>query len=234
MRQALEQAHLAFTNGEVPIGAVLLHNNQILATAHNQPIGLSDPCGHAEILAIRKACSTQGNYRLAGATLFVTLQPCLMCLGAIFHARIGRVVVGAKQSRFNQDLPAALKLYEQSEGWHPCNFEIGCLESESEALLTSFFAAKRQRRDQNIAQLKTLLDLPNVNKETIQHLQTLGIHSAQDILKPGLESTQSLFAQQVLLLHSENNPQQAAIFRSLCDYLDGEPTRSWKTYLDNA
>ena len=95
MKLALQQAELAAQSGEVPIGAVLVLNGEKIAAAHNAPISRNDACAHAEIQAIQQACQAIGNYRLgAQATLYVTLQPCLMCLGAILHARIGRVVVG--------------------------------------------------------------------------------------------------------------------------------------------
>jgi len=99
MRLALEQAELAEQAGEVPVGAVVVLNGAVIARAFNQPIGRHDPTAHAEILALRAAGEKVGNYRLTGATLYVTLEPCPMCTGALVHARIGRLVYGASDPR---------------------------------------------------------------------------------------------------------------------------------------
>src|SRR5690242_20264032 len=94
MRRALELARRAQEEGEVPVGAVVVLDDEIVGEGWNRPIASSDPTAHAEIQALRSACSSKKNYRLTGATLYVTLEPCDMCLGAMFHARIGRVVYG--------------------------------------------------------------------------------------------------------------------------------------------
>ena len=101
MRRAMAQAQAAADAGEAPIGAVLVDpaTGEVVAEAHNQPIGLHDPTAHAEILAMRAAAAKAGNYRLTGLTLYVTLEPCAMCAGAISHARIGRVVYGAADEK---------------------------------------------------------------------------------------------------------------------------------------
>ena len=96
MRVALEEAQAAYSAGEVPVGAVLVHDGQILAQAHNSPITLNDPSAHAELLALRQAGQMLGNYRLVGAELYVTLEPCIMCAGAIVQARLARVIFGAR------------------------------------------------------------------------------------------------------------------------------------------
>ncbi len=108
MRLALEEAALARSAGEVPVGAVIVEGEELLSRAHNAPIALNDPSAHAELLAIRRAAAARGNYRLTGTTLYATLEPCLMCAGAIIQARIGRVVFGARRSqerRRGQPLP---------------------------------------------------------------------------------------------------------------------------------
>jgi tRNA(adenine34) deaminase len=95
MQQALDQAMLAGAAGEVPVGAVLVRDGQIISTGFNQPIGNSDPSAHAEMMALRTAAQDESNYRLPGTTLYVTLEPCTMCAGAMLHARVERVVFGA-------------------------------------------------------------------------------------------------------------------------------------------
>src|SRR5947207_13036060 len=95
MRAALEEARRGLRAGEVPVGAVVVHDGEIVARAHNAPIALNDPTAHAEILALREAGRKLGNYRLTGATLYVTVEPCPMCCGAVLQARVARVVYGA-------------------------------------------------------------------------------------------------------------------------------------------
>src|SRR5512145_827257 len=99
MRQALAQADLARAAGEVPVGAVVVQDGRVIGAGHNQPIGGSDPTAHAEVVALRSAATAIGNYRLTGATLYVTVEPCLMCVGAMVHARIGTLVYGAAEPR---------------------------------------------------------------------------------------------------------------------------------------
>ena len=130
MRRALELARRAEQEGEVPVGAVLVMNEQIVGEGWNRPIAAADPTAHAEIQAIRAAAASQKNYRLAGATLYVTLEPCDMCVGAMFHARVGRVVYGAADPK-KQVLKNNVKI------------EGGVLAQECGAILTQFFAAKR-------------------------------------------------------------------------------------------
>lgn len=232
MDLALQQALLAAQADEVPIGAVLVMNGTAIAQAHNAPVSQNDACAHAEILAIRHACQVLGNYRLGQqATLFVTLQPCLMCIGAILHARIGRVVVGSSQSRYNGDLEQSLQVFENAPAWHPCVFEKGCMAKESEELLNSFFKVRRKQREQTIAQLDHLLHLPNANKQTIEELAMLGFQTPQDILKMGLEQACEALTERSRVLKAGQHAQQAAILTSLCDYFSGEPVRSWKKYL---
>ena len=130
MRRALELAARAKAEGEVPIGAVVVHEGSIVGEGWNRPIGAADPTAHAEIQAMRAAAATLKNYRLPGATLYVTLEPCDMCLGAMFHARIGRAVYGATDPK-----KRVLKSKTVLEG--------GLLADECGSLLSDFFASRR-------------------------------------------------------------------------------------------
>ena len=130
MRRALELARRAQEEGEVPVGAVVVLDGMIVGEGWNRPIASCDPTAHAEIQAVRAAAAALGNYRLAGAALYVTLEPCDMCLGAMFHARIGRAVFGATDPK-----KKILKAQTVVQG--------GVLAAECGALLTEFFAAKR-------------------------------------------------------------------------------------------
>ena len=142
MRRALELAGQAGEEGEVPVGAVLVQDDRIAGQGRNRMIGAADPTAHAEMEALREACSSAGNYRLPGAELFVTLEPCAMCAGAIVLARVSRVVFathdprsGAAGSVFNVLDNAALN--------HRCEVQAGLLEQASTELLRSFFRARR-------------------------------------------------------------------------------------------
>ena len=130
MRRALELARRAQEEGEVPIGAVTVLDNAIVGEGWNRPIAARDPTAHAEIQAMRAASLSLKNYRLTGAVLYVTLEPCDMCVGAMFHARIGRVVYGAKDPK-----KQVLK--------NPVKIEGGVMAEECGAILSAFFAAKR-------------------------------------------------------------------------------------------
>jgi tRNA(adenine34) deaminase len=130
MRRALDLARRAQDEGEVPIGAVVVLHEQIIGEGWNRPIGAADPTAHAEIQAMRAAATTVSNYRLTGATLYVTLEPCEMCVGAMFHARIARAVFGARD-------PKKLVLKNQVA------IEGGVLADECGVILSKFFAAKR-------------------------------------------------------------------------------------------
>lgn len=130
MRRALELAQRAANEGEVPIGALVVLDEQVLGEGWNRPIAAHDPTAHAEIQALRAAGSNAGNYRLPGATLYATLEPCEMCVGAMFHARIARAVYGARD-------PKKLVLKSQ------VSVEGGVLADECGAILSKFFAAKR-------------------------------------------------------------------------------------------
>jgi tRNA(adenine34) deaminase len=145
MALAMAQAEAAAAIGEAPIGAVLVDpaTDTVLAACHNEPIARHDPTGHAEILALRRAASERGNYRLTALELFVTLEPCAMCAGAISHARIGRVVYGASDAKGGA-VEHGPRFFDQATcHWRP-EVKAGILASESADLLRSFFKARRQ------------------------------------------------------------------------------------------
>lgn len=133
MQRALLLAHHAQTQAEVPVGAVVVLNNEIIGEGWNQPIQSHDPTAHAEIVAMRQAAKQLGNYRLSGASLYVTLEPCLMCLGAMTHARITRLVFGAYDS----------KIGATRECKHGIDCRAEVLENDCSKLLKSFFKEKR-------------------------------------------------------------------------------------------
>jgi tRNA(adenine34) deaminase len=143
MAAALEQARLGLAAGEVPIGAVLVVNERIVAAAYNQPIGAVDPTAHAEILVLREAARTIGNYRLLDATVYVTLEPCVMCVGALVHARVREVVYGAAEPKTG-GLTSAARLLEIPQLNHRFAVTAGVLESESRDLIQDFFREKRR------------------------------------------------------------------------------------------
>lgn len=143
MREALVEAEKGFLQGEVPVGAVLATpDGKVVASAHNQPITLKDPTAHAEILAIKKGCLLYGNYRLPDSLLVVTLEPCVMCMGAAVHARVGKLVFGAVDPKRG----AAGSLYnlaEDSRLNHRIEVVSGIMAPQCRALLQDFFKTRR-------------------------------------------------------------------------------------------
>ena len=143
MRQALDQAQIAAAMDEVPVGAVIVDaNGELVAVGHNQPIDACDPSAHAEIVALRAAARKIGNYRLTGTTLYVTLEPCTMCVGAMVHARVGRLVYGATEPKTGA-IESAQRLFETGKFNHQPGIVSGILAPECSALLTQFFENKR-------------------------------------------------------------------------------------------
>jgi tRNA(adenine34) deaminase len=143
MRRALELAAAASAAGEAPVGAVIVDSNgQFLAEAHNRPIAGCDPTAHAEILALRAAAAAMGNYRLTGATMYVTLEPCVMCAGALVHARVGRLVFGARDLRFG-GVRSKFRLADSDILNHRVEIEEGLMAAEATTLLEDFFRARR-------------------------------------------------------------------------------------------
>ena len=144
MRAALREAHRAEVEGEVPVGVIVVHAGRVIARAHNRPIRLSDPTAHAEILALRRAGYRLGNYRLAGCTLYATIEPCAMCAGAMIHARIERLVFGARDAKAGA-AGSILDVLEHPKLNHRVEVESGILEEECRTLLSGFFRARRKK-----------------------------------------------------------------------------------------
>lgn len=142
MRQALDQAQNAWALGEVPVGAVVVKDGQVVSTGFNQPIGTHDPTAHAEIMALRAAATILGNYRLPGCELYVTLEPCVMCAGAMMHARLARVVFGATDPKTGA-CGSIVNLFEQERLNHHTEVTGGVLEQQCSQLLKDFFAERR-------------------------------------------------------------------------------------------
>ncbi len=142
MRAALDQARLALAAGEVPIGAVVVIDGRIVGRGRNQPIGASDPTAHAEILALREAAGAIGNYRLTDAAVYVTLEPCLMCVGALAHARVKDVVFGAVEPKTGA-LVSTTRAHETAGLNHRLMVIGGVLEEECRELIQEFFRERR-------------------------------------------------------------------------------------------
>jgi len=142
MQRALSLAEGAAFNQEVPVGAVLVHEDKIIAEAYNRPISLCDPSAHAEMLALRKGALHANNYRLINTTLYVTLEPCLMCVGAIHHARVKRVVFGAYDKRAGA-VESVFPIGHNENLHHRVIYEGGLFETQSVALLQNFFKTRR-------------------------------------------------------------------------------------------
>lgn len=144
MQQALEQAKLAAENGEVPVGAIVVKDGTVIGRGFNQPIGQHDPTAHAEIQAMRQAAAHLGNYRLVDCTLYVTLEPCAMCSGAIQHARIARLVYGASDPKTGA-CGSVVNLMAETRLNHHTEVTGGVLAEACGALLSAFFKARRQK-----------------------------------------------------------------------------------------
>lgn len=142
MREALAQAGAAFATGEVPIGAVVVVEGQVVARGHNRSISDVDPTAHAEIVALRAAATALGNYRLTGATLYVTVEPCLMCVGALVHARVGTVVFGAAEPKSGA-LVSTVRAAELPGLNHRMEAVGGLLEQDCGDLMRRFFRERR-------------------------------------------------------------------------------------------
>jgi len=142
MEQALEQAGIAALAGEVPVGAVIVRNGEVISRAFNQPITNHDPSAHAEILALRDAAASAENYRLPGTTLYVTLEPCIMCAGAILHARVDRIVYGAADPKTGA-AGSVLDVFSSKQINHQTVIEGGMMAQECSQLLRDFFKERR-------------------------------------------------------------------------------------------
>jgi len=142
MRIALAQAELARAQGEVPVGAVVVKDGEVVAVGYNQPIGRHDPTAHAEVMALRAAGEKLGNYRLPGCELYVTLEPCAMCSGAMMHARLSRVVYAASDPKTGV-CGSVLDLFAHAVLNHHTEVVGGVLAEEASAMLKGFFAERR-------------------------------------------------------------------------------------------
>ncbi|WP_078083579.1 tRNA adenosine(34) deaminase TadA [Microbulbifer mangrovi] len=142
MQQALALAAKGAELGEVPVGALVVLNGEIIGEGFNQPISSSDPSAHAEVKALRDAASRQNNYRLPGATLYVTIEPCTMCFGTLIHARIARLVYGAAEPRAGV-VASQLQLAEKTFFNHKIEVEGGVMAAEAGALVREFFQKRR-------------------------------------------------------------------------------------------
>lgn len=150
MREALAIARAAAQRGEVPVGAVIVRDGTVIGRGGNSPIAHSDPTAHAEIAALREAGRALGNYRLPGCTLYVTLEPCAMCAGAIQHARIARLVFGAADPKTGA-CGSVVDLFAEPRLNHHASVTGGVGAAESAALLGAFFAARRRSADRGVA-----------------------------------------------------------------------------------
>lgn len=144
MQAALALAERARERGEVPVGAVVVLDGEVIGEGFNEPIGAQDPTAHAEIVALRDAAKRIGNYRLTGAELYVTIEPCQMCVGAMIHARIARVIYGTPEPRAGA-IESAMRAHEHPALNHRMEALGGVLESECRAVIQKFFAGRRGR-----------------------------------------------------------------------------------------
>ena len=143
MRKALELARRAREGGEVPVGAVVVLDEQVIGEGFNQPIGASDPTAHAEIVALREAARRMGNYRLTGARLYVTIEPCQMCVGAMIHARIATVIYGTREPKAGA-IESAMRAHEHPALNHRMEAVGGVLEEECRGVIQGFFSSRRE------------------------------------------------------------------------------------------
>ena len=142
MREALRQAQRALEAGEVPVGAVVVHGGRLVGVGFNQPISSEDPTAHAEIVSLRDAARTLKNYRLSGATLYVTIEPCLMCAGALAHARVGTLVYGAAEPKTGA-VRSVMRALDHPSLNHRVAVVASILEGECRGMIQEFFAARR-------------------------------------------------------------------------------------------
>ncbi len=176
MRLALDQARNAYALGEVPVGAVVVLEGKVIATGFNQPIGECDPTAHAEIRAIRQAAEILGNYRLVGCDLYVTLEPCAMCTGAIQHARIRRVVWGAADPKTGA-CGSVIDLMAQPRLNHHGQSQGGVLADESATMLRNFFAQRRRRVEPGSLRFSPMLGRHNLRTARLILEPIVGAHA---------------------------------------------------------
>jgi tRNA(adenine34) deaminase len=226
IQYAIEQAHIALSKNEVPVGAVVTLNGDVVGKGHNTCITDCDPSAHAEVNAIRAAAARVGNYRLTGAILHVTLEPCSMCIGLILHTRISKVIFGAADPRAGA-CGSVLSLHQHPAMNHQVEVISGEQSEECAKLLTDFFQTRRPQNDQRLARIQHLSHLPSVDSELVEMLRTAGITQATEL--------KGLNEQQLLSLIKANgralNPQHHAMIKALAHFINGGPAQSWKTFL---
>ncbi|MGN0918059.1 MAG: tRNA adenosine(34) deaminase TadA [Oxalobacter sp.] len=157
MREALLQAELAGATGEVPVGAVIVQNGEVIARGYNRPITTHDPTAHAEIVALRQAAKVCGNYRLPDCEMYVTLEPCIMCIGAVMHARLKRIVFGANDLKTGA-CGSAVNLVSDTSLNHHAEVVGNVLAEQSVAVLQQFFSARRAEAKARKQQKKMLAE----------------------------------------------------------------------------
>ncbi len=222
MHLAIECAQKSAQQGEVPVGAVVVENNHLIAATHNQPISLNDPTAHAEILALRAAGAKFNNYRLNTCSLYVTLEPCPMCLGAIAQARLKRVVfaavdkkLGACGGAFDLHLDKQINPHTEIVG--------GIMANESKELLQNFFKLKRKNNKLRLQCIAKLENIPNVNLALLKLLNENNIYCPQDLIvyqnKIGLEK---------MLSWASNHIEMQARITALHQFMTGNLVNSWK------
>jgi len=150
MREALLEARRAWAEGEVPVGAVVVKDGVVIGRGYNQPIGRHDPTAHAEIVAMRAAAEALGNYRLPGCELYVTLEPCVMCSGAMMHARLSKIIYGARDPKTGA-CGSVVNVFESGQLNHHAEVEGGLLADDCGQVLKDFFAERRALRKNNVA-----------------------------------------------------------------------------------
>jgi tRNA(adenine34) deaminase len=150
MREALLEARRAWAEGEVPVGAVVVKDGVVIGRGYNQPIGRHDPTAHAEIVAMRAAAEALGNYRLPGCELYVTLEPCVMCSGAMMHARLSRIIYGAADPKTGA-CGSVVNVFGSEQLNHHAEVEGGLLAEDCGQVLKDFFAERRTLRKNNAA-----------------------------------------------------------------------------------
>lgn len=161
MQLAYEQAAIAASKEEIPVGAIIVSQNKVIGAGYNAPISLNDPTAHAEVQALRQACLNLNNYRLPeDAVLYVTLEPCTMCVGALIHARISKVIFGATEPKAGS-LVSARKLFETGYYNHVFEYQAGCLQEQCSQQLSHFFKKRREQKRQQKLQEKSLNDENN-------------------------------------------------------------------------
>lgn len=236
MSMALALAKTASLQQEVPIGAVVVDTTtrDVIGQGANSPISVHDCTAHAEVIALRQACAHVKNYRLGSScTLYVTLMPCLMCLGAILNARVGRLVVGCEDSRFSLSVDALRSFFNENPvAWGSCQIETGCLHNQAKQLLQNFFESRRKKPTDTLPKLKALSDLPNLNQAVVAWLKQTGYVKGIDLMTPNVETVIEKIKHQ-----AQNDcslgENEVAMLHSLCHYLEGYGQQSWRKFLNH-